>query len=57
MSQTAYLIIAIVVLVGLGLLALSLFLMLRRDKVSRKKCQGCDDMTCPLAKALEEKNS
>lgn len=57
MSQTVYLVIAIAVLVGLGLLALSLFLLLRRDKVSRKKCQGCDDMTCPLAKALEEKNS
>ncbi|MBO5529579.1 MAG: hypothetical protein J6A47_09785 [Bacilli bacterium] len=56
MSQGAYLAIVIAVLIGLGVLALGLFLLLRRGpKIEREKCQGCEQFDCPLAKALEEK--
>ena len=55
MSREMYLLIAILVLVALGALALGLFLLLRRGpKVEHKKCAGCDDLTCPLARKREE---
>lgn len=57
MNQGGYLAITIAVLVGLGLLALGLFLWLRKGpRVERKHCEGCEDFSCPLAKALEEKD-
>lgn len=56
MNKTVYLIIAIATLVALGILAISLFLLLRKGpKVERAKCAECADLSCPLARALEEK--
>ncbi len=57
MSQTGYLIIAILVLVALGLLALGGFLYLRKGSKNsnRKACEGCMDTECPLAAKLREK--
>ena len=56
MNQAGYLTVSIFVLVGLAALALTLYLVLRKGpKSERKHCAECADMTCPLAKALEEK--
>ena len=56
MNQGGYLAITIVVLAGLGLLALGLFFLLRGGpKVERPHCKGCQEVGCPLAKALEKK--
>jgi len=56
MSQGGYLAIAISILAVLGVLALLMFLYLRKGpRVERKKCADCADLTCPVAKALEEK--
>ena len=56
MSQGGYLAIVIVTLSLLGALCLGMFLYLRKGpKVERKKCQGCEDFSCPIAKAMEEK--
>ena len=55
MSQTMYLIIAISVLVALLGLAVFLFLHLRKDKVERAHCESCGNLSCPIAKAQEEK--
>ena len=55
MNQSGYLAITIVVLAALGILALVLFLLLRKGpKPDRKKCQGCLDVSCPIAAALTE---
>lgn len=56
MSKEGYLAIAIVILFALGVLALVLYLLLRKGpKVDRKKCEGCLDYSCPIAAAMEEK--
>lgn len=56
MSQGGYLAIVIVTLSLLGALCLGMFFYLRKGpKVERKKCQGCEDFSCPIAKAMEEK--
>ena len=56
LSTSGYLAITISVLVGLGLLALALFFLLRRGpKVERKRCAGCEDYSCPIAASLKEK--
>ena len=56
MSREGYLVLAIGLLVAFVGLALVLYLYLRKGpKVERKKCAGCGDITCPLAKALEER--
>ena len=56
MTQVGYLVVSIATLVALGGLALALYLSLRKGpKPERKKCVGCEDLSCPIAKALEEK--
>ena len=58
MTQTSYLILTIAVLCALGALALLLFFLLRRGpKTPRPKCASCQDLSCPLAKAMEEKRN
>lgn len=55
MSQGGYLAITIVVLVALGVLALGLFLLLKKGPRSdRPKCEGCLDASCPIAHAIME---
>lgn len=57
MSQTGYLIITILVLVALGILALSGFFILRLGEKGKdkKRCKGCQDEECPLAIKLRER--
>lgn len=56
MNQAGYLAIAISILVALGILAISLFLILRKGPhIDRKKCKGCEDVSCPIVQALEER--
>lgn len=57
MSQVGYLLLSIAVLAGLGVFALAGFLYLHHGNKSmdRKKCQGCHDTQCPLAKKMLEK--
>ena len=56
LSSGGYLAIAIAVLVGLGALAVVLFLLLRHGpKVERKKCALCQDYSCPIAMSLNHK--
>ncbi|MBE6126895.1 MAG: hypothetical protein E7182_02860 [Erysipelotrichaceae bacterium] len=56
MSKEGYLVLAIGLLVAFACLTLVLYLYLRKGpKVERKKCAGCGDIACPLAKALEER--
>lgn len=57
MTQSTYLLIAILVLAGLAILALVCFLYLYkgRKKEGAKKCAGCTDTECPIAAKLAEK--
>ena len=56
LSQGNYLGIAIATLAGLGILAIVLFLLLRKGgKMPRRKCQGCGDTTCPIAISMASK--
>lgn len=57
MSQTGYIIVTILILVGLGAFALLGFLYLWKDhkKGNKKACAGCQELDCPLARKLAEK--
>ena len=56
LSSGGYLGIAIAVLVGLGVLAIVLYLLLRSGpKTKRKRCEGCADLACPIALSLNER--
>ena len=57
MSQTGYIIVTILILVGLAVFALFGFLYLWKDhkKGNKKACAGCQELDCPLARKLAEK--
>ena len=57
MSQVGYIIVTISILVGLGIFALFGFFYLWKDrkKGNRKECAGCQELDCPLARKLCEK--
>lgn len=55
MSKEGYLALAIGILVALGVLALVLYFVQRKiPGVERKRCSGCEDIECPIAKAMGE---
>lgn len=56
MSKEGYLALAICILVALGALALVLYFIQRKiPGVERKRCSGCEDSECPIAKAMGER--